>query len=98
MPNFIILTSCFATLLLAPLLALLSAPAAVPGEPALVVSPPWKRAIDIVVSSDVPELATASSPLGALVVIPDARAIGRLFENGAWFVVDGKRIAQLCAL
>ncbi|OIQ33115.1 MAG: hypothetical protein BM562_01680 [Alphaproteobacteria bacterium MedPE-SWcel] len=96
MPTLIIITSCLTTLILAPLLALLGAPIAVPGEPALVVAPPWKPSVDIVVSSDVPELATARSPLGVLVVIPDAQALRRLFENGAWFVIDGKRIAQLC--
>ncbi|KUP93887.1 hypothetical protein [Tritonibacter horizontis] len=98
MSYLIVSLSCLSAVLLAPLLALAGAPAPMAGEPALVVAAPWSRAVDIARRAAVSEMITAEAPMGVLVIPEDAEDIHRLFDMGAWFVIDGKRIAELCAV
>ncbi len=98
MSNIIIVLSCFAALFLAPFLALAGARTPGYGEPALVVAPPWRDGAAIALQADVPELLATPTMLGTLVLPRNENDVRRLFENGAWFVIDAKRIAALCAI
>ncbi|MQQ07982.1 hypothetical protein GFB49_05910 [Epibacterium sp. SM1979] len=85
-------------MLLAPLLALASAPSPTIGSPALVIVPPWVNATQLAQTAQVAQLLSSSAPMGAFVVPTNAEDVTRLLENGAWFVIDGKRIAEFCAI
>lgn len=64
---------------------------------ALVVSAPWgPDAHDIIHASGLQETYPLRAPLGSFTQLADASDVSLLKEQGAWFVLDGERIAALC--
>lgn len=67
------------------------------GDLVLVVAAPWgPQAHDIIRSSGLNETYPVRAPLGGLTQLSTPSDAGRLRENGAWLLLDGKRIAALC--
>lgn len=96
MANLVLFLVSGALVISSPVLVLLS-DRAQPGEVALVVSLPWTRAAaDVVDNAGLRQIAPERAPLGVLVSLADAGSIDRLYENGAWQVVDGRKILELC--
>lgn len=90
----------FATLVVgcSPVLPLLlQAPPEI-GEVALVVTAPWDNTANILDEAEVAEVAPQRAPFGALVLLDSPNSLDRLYASGAWFVVDGKRVLELCAI
>lgn len=89
-------------LISAGLLAVACAPIltiAAQGAPAvgLVVSNPWNQsAQSIVALSNLQEIGPIQGMYGAFVLIETNESIQSLYENGAWFVLDGQKILELC--
>lgn len=83
---------------LSPLLVLASPQDLRVGEPVLVISPPWTvAAAEVISRSGLREISPERAPFGALTVLNDTADALRLKSNGAWLVLDGKMIAQICA-
>lgn len=91
-------THCFvlgAALCAGPVLAVANA-TPVAGGIVLVISPPWIKSEDVIASSDGRALGPVSGRLSMLAVSQNPSFFSNLKSNGAWFVVDASRIAQLC--
>lgn len=69
-----------------------------PGDVALVVAAPWGNAAEIALKAEVQEVAPERAPLGVLVSLDSPQSVDRLYALGAWFVIDGKRVLELCAI
>ncbi|MEP2717804.1 hypothetical protein [Pseudophaeobacter sp.] len=68
------------------------------GDVALVLAAPWGNAARIAEQAEVQEVAPERAPLGVLVTLESSQSVDRLYSNGAWLVVDGKRVLELCAI
>lgn len=69
------------------------------GSPVLVVSKPWgPTAAQVIERAGMFEIAPERAPLGALTTLSGPDDIEKLKENGAWFVIDGKKVAELCGV
>ncbi|MDE4096525.1 MULTISPECIES: hypothetical protein [Rhodobacterales] len=98
MKHFLVGMAACIVVALSPLLVLASNKNLSPGTPILVVSAPWgPDAPDVIAGSGLQEISPERAPFGALTVLEDLADARRLKENGAWFVVDGTVIAQICA-
>ncbi|CUH88342.1 hypothetical protein PH5382_02277 [Phaeobacter sp. CECT 5382] len=98
MRHLIFCSLAFLSMLLAPVLVLFGSNSLRAGEPVLVVTLPWgPSAASIVSSAGLFEISPETAPFGALTVLTNPADAKRLRENGAWFVLDGKTVAQLCA-
>lgn len=98
MPNIALMVAAIFAVLVSPVLSLIALGAPDVGEIALVISPPWgPSSHQIAEKAGVQEVAPERAPLGVLVSVDRADAVGRLYENGAWLVVDGNRILELCS-
>ena len=81
-----------------PVLTLLSIPRPQAGDIALVIAAPWENAAGIADRADVREVAPERAPLGVLVALEGPHSVDRLYSQGAWLVIDGKRVLELCAI
>lgn len=64
----------------------------------LVVMPPWGgSAHDVIRDADLPEVSLLRAPLGAFTKVETPSDAQRLYDHGAWLLVNGKRIAFLCS-
>ena len=98
MRSFVFSFAAFVAVGLSPLLALAAHQGVPTGEPVLVITLPWRAgAAEVISRSGLQEVSPERAPFGALTVLDDLADAGRLKENGAWFVIDGKMIAQICA-
>lgn len=90
--------AAFVVVGLSPLLALAAHEGVRAGEPILVIAAPWRAgAAEVIARTGLQEISPERAPFGALTVLDDIADVGRLKENGAWFVIDGKMIARICA-
>jgi hypothetical protein len=80
-----------------PILSLLVLPRPEAGEIALVIAAPWGDAAGIADRANVSEVAPESAPLGVLVALDSPQSVARLYSQGAWLVIDGKGVLDLCA-
>ena len=97
--NVILCCGAFMTAALAPLLLLIEVQSAEIGSPVLVVSVPWgATAAQIVKRAGLFEIAPERAPLGALTTLSAPSDIENLKKNGAWLVIDGKKVAELCGV
>lgn len=97
--NVILCFGAFLTASLAPLLFLGTAQPSSFGSPVLVISGPWgDTAAQIIVQAGLFEIAPDRAPLGALTTLSGPGDIENLKKNGAWFVIDGKKVAELCGV
>lgn len=90
----------FATLVVgcSPILPLLLQPPPGVGEVALVIAAPWGNTANILEKAEAAEVAPERAPFGALVLLNSPQSLERLYASGAWFVIDGKRVLELCAI
>lgn len=81
-----------------PILSLLLLPPPQAGDVALVLAAPWEDAASIADRAEVREVAPERAPLGVLVALDSPQSVARLYSQGAWLVIDGKRVLELCAI
>ncbi|SCZ58010.1 hypothetical protein SAMN04488118_103194 [Epibacterium ulvae] len=96
-----ILFPSIATLIVAasPIAALVMQPAPKPGGVALVIAPPWSRDIsEIIERAQIAEISPVRAPMGVLVEIENSQDIRNLRAHGAWLVLNGARVLELCAV
>ncbi len=83
---------------LSPAIALVLQEKPAVGEVALVLSKPWRgTAGEIAVRANAPEVSPVQPPLGVFVKLDSSETIDRLFDSGAWVVVNGEKVLELCA-
>ncbi|PYG30442.1 hypothetical protein [Pelagimonas varians] len=64
----------------------------------LVVSYPWgSQASRIIQKSGLKETYPVRAPLGSMTVVSGPNDITNLKKNGAWLLLDGKKVATLCS-
>ncbi|MEM9552435.1 MAG: hypothetical protein AAGA05_14745 [Pseudomonadota bacterium] len=81
-----------------PALAILAAPLPEDG-PRLVLYPPWVDGADLVQQAGGDSIGPYRAPMGVLAFASDSEAFDRrLRAAGAWAVIDGTIIANLCGL
>ncbi|MFY0312151.1 hypothetical protein ACFMBG_19905 [Leisingera sp. D0M16] len=98
MQNVFLILAAAAIVLCSPALMLVAEGRPLAGEVALVIAPPWgKSAAEIAASSEVQEVTPERAPMGALVLLESPRSVDRLYSQGAWLVVNGRKILELCA-
>ena len=68
------------------------------GDIALVVATPWGDASWIANKAGVQEVAPERAPLGVLVALESPESVSQLYAHGAWLVIDGERVLELCAI
>lgn len=67
-----------------------------PGEPVLVVAAPWSDgAGEVVARASGREIYPVRAPMAALAIFEDPTLLN---AAGAWLVLDGRRIAELCGV
>lgn len=82
----------------APALALVAQEKPEVGEVALVLAKPWRGTADeIVALSDASEVSPVQPPLGVFVKLETEDTVEQLYQNGAWVVVNGEKVLELCA-
>jgi len=80
-----------------PVLALLAQTPPKVGEIVLVVASPFSASIDEVMqASAMAEVYPDRAPIGAFVYLDSPHSYAQLFESGAWLVLSGERILELC--
>ncbi|CRL12336.1 MAG: hypothetical protein ACPGSW_04225 [Phaeobacter italicus] len=68
------------------------------GEVALIIAPPWgDSAAQIAKRSNVAEVTPERAPFGALVMLETPQSADQLFRQGAWLVMDGRKVLELCS-
>ncbi|WP_420006378.1 hypothetical protein [Arenibacterium sp. LLYu02] len=97
MNGLVIGTSVIAAAL-APLVVLFVGAPPVAGNVALIVSKPWsKSAVQVISDAQLQEVGPERAPIGAFVELRDNMSVAQLYQKGAWFVIDGRRILELCS-
>lgn len=67
------------------------------GNVGLVISKPWDRsAKNVVATSNLHEVGPIQGYFGVFVMIETDDSVRILYDNGAWFVLDGQIIMELC--
>lgn len=99
MSNCLVIAAAAAAVFCAPALVLLAAPPPAAGEAALVIAPPWGAgAAAIAAAAGLREVTPETAPFGTLVLLETPRDVRRLKTRGAWFVINGKKVLELCAI
>ena len=97
MHNAFLILAAAAAVLCSPALVLVAQGRPPAGEVALVIASPWgKSAAEIAAFSGMQEVAPERAPMGALVMLKSPRSVDRLYSQGAWLVVNGRRVLELC--
>lgn len=91
--GFLFLTAAFT----GPVLAVANAQP-VTGSVSLVIGSPWKSSMDIITETDGQLVGPYSLRIGALAASDDPEFINDLKSAGAWFILDGDRLAQMCGV
>jgi hypothetical protein len=86
-----------AALCTGPVLALANAKP-VPGEVTLVLASPGAEISELVAESGGRLVGPVTGFIGALAISTDPTFHSELKSNGAWFVFNGKQLAQLCGV
>ncbi len=76
------------------------ASAAAPGHdgPVLVIVAPWRSGASIVEAAGGQPLGISEAPMGVLARFADPDFIARLSDAGAWAVLDGRALAEICGV
>lgn len=87
------------------LMSLLAAPASVlvsasakEGSVMLVVAAPWRDAATIISDAGADIIGPQTSPFAAFAASEAAGTVARLKRAGAWAVLDGQIISQMCGV
>ena len=95
--NKLIMILATLLVMVSPALALVSQGAPRPGDVALIIRSPWSDPIDtIIANSGMQTIVPVEAPIGTLVVLGSVHSVTQLYENGAWLVVNGERILEIC--
>jgi hypothetical protein len=97
-PDTALIVASIVMVICSPILSLLVMPRPQAGDIALVIAAPWGNAAGIADRADVQEVAPERAPLGVLVALDSPQSVARLYSQGAWLVIDGKRVLELCAI
>lgn len=89
-------TICLWSLAITPL-ALVSAPLNNDG-PILMIFPPWKDLDHALAQTGAVEISPLRAPFAALIEAPTEHIQTALINQGAWTLLDGAFIAQLCGV
>lgn len=81
----------------APVGVLVSAPVT-DGQAMLIIAAPWVDTSEIIRKAGAAQIGPQSAPLGALAYSEESGLENRLREAGAWAVLDGRVISQLCGV
>lgn len=95
MNRIAIFLMCALGLLVAPAAVVLSAPVK-EGQIMLVVAKPWHNAQDIIYRAGADPVGPNSAPFAAFAASDATGLEARLKHAGAWAVLDGQIISQLC--
>lgn len=99
MTNVTLIIAAVIIVMSSPILMLLSQARPQAGQVALVISAPWgPDTAWIAEKAGVQEIAPERAPLGILVELDSAHSVDRLYENGAWLVINGKKVLELCSI
>lgn len=79
----------------APIAVLFSAPVA-EGNVVLVIAPPWGNPADIISNAGADLLGPETAPFAAFASSDVLELESRLMRAGAWAVLDGQKISNLC--
>lgn len=97
-PDAALVVALMAIVICSPILPLVLQPAPQTGDVALVLASPWGDAAWIADKAGLQEVAPERAPLGVLVALENPQSITRLYDHGAWLVIDGERVLELCAI
>ncbi|AML51612.1 hypothetical protein [Falsihalocynthiibacter arcticus] len=95
MDRVAIFLMCVLGLLAAPAAVVLSAPVT-EGQVMLIVAPPWQNAQDIILRAKADSVGPKTAPFAAFAASDTPGLEARLKHAGAWAVLDGQIISQLC--
>lgn len=99
MANVTLFIAAAVIVMSSPILMLFSQGKPQAGEVALVISTPWgPDAARIAEKAGLQEVAPERAPLGVLVALDSAQSVDRLYSNGAWLVINGKKVLELCSI
>jgi hypothetical protein len=98
LPNAALVVVAMAIVICSPILALVTQAQPKVGGIALVVASPWRDAAQIAGNAGLQEVAPERAPLGVLVALESPQHITQLYAHGAWLVIDGERVLELCAI
>ncbi len=99
MSNVTLFIAAAVIVISSPILTLLSDGRPQVGEVALVISAPWgPDAARIAEKAGVQEVAPERAPLGVLVALDSAQSVDRLYDSGAWLVINGRKVLELCSI
>ncbi|OIQ41639.1 MAG: hypothetical protein BM560_09845 [Roseobacter sp. MedPE-SWde] len=97
-PDVALMVTAMVVVLCSPVLPLLMQERPQVGDVALVIASPWGDAAWIADKAGVQEVAPERAPLGVLVALETSQSVAQLYAHGAWLVVDGERVLELCAI
>lgn len=99
MRKLVFCTSTLTAAAFSPLLALAGAGAPRVGEPALVVSLPWRiGASEAVRAAGLAEIAPVAAHFGTLTALEHPEDADALKHLGIWLVLDGRKVYELCGI
>lgn len=99
MSNVTLIIAAGVIVMISPILMLTSQGRPQAGQVALVISAPWgPTAAQIAEKAGVQEIAPERAPLGVLVALDSDQSVDRLYSNGAWLVINGKEVLELCSI
>jgi hypothetical protein len=97
MKSALFIMIAMATVLASPGLGLIAQEKPKTGDLALVIASPFGGSIDHVLdASGMTDAFPNRAPLGAFVNLETPQSYDLLIENGAWLVLRGKEILELC--
>lgn len=98
MPNALLVFAAVTIVICSPALMLFGQGRPQQGDVALVISAPWGAgAANIAAMAGVPEVTPEYAPMGVLVMLETRQSVDRLYDHGAWLVISGRKVLQLCA-
>lgn len=97
-PDGALIMVAMAIVVCSPVLTLLMQKPAQAGGIALVIASPWGDAAQIAEKAGVQEVTPERAPLGVLVLLENSQNVSQLYAQGAWLVIDGEGVLDLCAL
>lgn len=68
------------------------------GDAVVVVAPPWQDSEQVIASAGGRLIGPIQAPLASMSVLVSEQYLQELYQDGAWFVFNGKTIAAICGL
>ncbi len=97
MQNFLIIMGSLIVVAVSPALALVGQTKPQVGEVALVIALPWGAdPARIAANAGAQEVSPERAPMGVLIMLNTEQTLDQLYAQGAWLVVDGRKVLELC--